>query len=150
MISTAETIEEFIHSLPEDRKEVMIKLRDLIKKNLPEGFEETFGGMIHYVVPYSIYPPGYHCPPPQPLPFLSLNNQKGNIAIYHMGIYADPNLLNWFQSEWPKHAKRKLDMGKSCIRLKKMDDVPYDLIGELLTKITPEDWVKTYEANYKR
>ena len=149
MQSEAKSVEEYIHSLPEERKEAMIKLRELILKKLPKGFEETMGGMIHYVVPYSLYPLGYHCPPPQPLPFLSLANQKGNIALYHMGIYADDKLLHWFQSEWSSHSKRKLDMGKSCIRLKKMDDIPYDLIGDLLTKITPADWIATYEANYK-
>lgn len=149
MQSEAKTVEEYIHGLPEDRIEPMMKLRELILNSLPNGFEETMRGMIHYVVPYSLYPSGYHCPPRQPLPFLSLANQKGNIALYHMGIYADEKLLHWFQNEWPNHSKRKLDMGKSCIRLKKMDDIPYDLIGALLTKITPADWIASYEANYK-
>ena len=129
----------------------MARLRDTILKNLPKGFEETMQyGMLSYVVPHSLYPAGYHCKPSDALPFISLASQKNNISFYHMGMYARPELLSWFQSEYPKHAKSKLDMGKSCVRFKKMDDIPYKLIGALVKKVTVKDWVETYESLYKR
>lgn len=116
--------------------------------NLPNGFEEQISyGHIGFVVPHSMYPNGYHCDPTSPLPFIGLASQKNFIALYHMGIYSDEKLLNWFIEEYPKHAKRKLDMGKSCIRFKKTDDIPYDLIGKLASKITPDQWIATYEKN---
>lgn len=116
--------------------------------NLPNGFEEQISyGHIGFVVPHSMYPNGYHCDPTSPLPFIGLASQKNFIALYHMGIYSDEKLLNWFKEEYPKHAKRKLDMGKSCIRFKKTDDIPYDLIGRLASKITPDQWIATYEKN---
>jgi hypothetical protein len=123
----------------------------VIKKNLPKGFKEVMSyGMLGFVVPHSMYPDGYHCTPELPLPFLNLASQKNFIAIYHMGIYADPKLLGWFTKEFPKHSKSKLDMGKSCIRFKKPDDIPVKLIGELASKMTPEDWINLYEKNYKK
>ncbi|CAM3235697.1 DUF1801 domain-containing protein [Empedobacter stercoris] len=116
--------------------------------NLPNGFEEQISyGHIGFVVPHSMYPNGYHCDPTSPLPFIGLASQKNFIALYHMGIYSDEKLLNWFIEEYPKHAKRKLDMGKNCIRFKKTDDIPYDLIGRLASKITPDQWIATYEKN---
>lgn len=147
MQSTAKIPQEYIESLPEERKPAMEKLRKVISENLPEGFQETMGyGMLCYVVPHSTYPNGYHCDPKLPLPFLSVASQKNFIAVYHMGIYMDENLLNWFTAEYPKHVKTKLDMGKSCIRFKKMDQIPFDLLGELFQKITVEDWISKYEA----
>ncbi|MFN8326599.1 DUF1801 domain-containing protein [Flavobacterium sp.] len=149
MPSKVTTVEEYINELPNDRKEAIEKLRKVISKNLPKGFEETIGyGMIGYVVPHSIYPKGYHCDTKQPLPFISLASQKNFIALYHMGIYAEPTLLEWFVSEFPKHAKSKLDMGKSCIRFKKIDDIPFELIGELASKMTTEDWINKYESAF--
>lgn len=143
--------DQYIEKLPEERKEVLIKLRKIILENLPKGFEETMSyGMIGYVVPLSCYPQGYHCDPKLPLPFLNIASQKNFIAMYHMGIYAMPDLLNWFIAEYPKHCKGKIDMGKSCIRFKKMDDVPYGLIGDLMTKISTKDWIALYEQNIKR
>ena len=143
--------DEYIASLPEDRKEPVTKLRKLIKKNLPKGFEETISsGMISWVVPHKTYPAGYHCDPKQPLPFLSLASQKNNISLYHMGLYSDPELLKWFQDEWARSSKRKLDMGKSCIRFKKPDEIPFDLIGQLASKVTPADWIALYESAIKR
>ncbi|MBR9919799.1 MAG: DUF1801 domain-containing protein [Bacteroidetes bacterium] len=142
--------EEYITSLPEERQEPMRKLRQIMLDNLPEGFEEGFNNMIHYVVPFSLYPAGYHCPPKQPLPFISLASQKNFIAVYHMGVYANEALHKWFVSEYPNHAKRKLDMGKSCLRLKKMEDIPYELIADLVSRMSPQDWIDLYEANYKR
>ena len=105
-------------------------------------------GMIGYIVPHSTYPNGYHCNPKLPLPFINLASQKNFIALYHMGIYANPQLLDWFVAEYPKHSTQKLDMGKSCIRFKKMDQIPFDLIAELMQKITVNEWIKCYESNF--
>jgi uncharacterized protein YdhG (YjbR/CyaY superfamily) len=144
------TPDELINNAPEERKEALMKLRKTILDNLPKGFEECISyGMIGYVVPHSIYPDGYHCDPKLPLPFFSFASQKNFIAFYHMGIYANPDLLNWFVNEFQQVSKSKLDMGKSCIRFKKPDQIPFELIGQLVTKMTPEDWINTYEKNYK-
>ncbi len=151
MTSKATTPEQYIQELPEDRVEAITKLRKVINENLPKGFKEQMTyGMIGYVVPHSIYPAGYHCTPELPLPFMSFASQKNSVNFYHMGIYAKPELLNWFTTEYPKHCKAKLDMGKSCVRFKKMDQIPYDLIGELVQKMSVEDWINCYEANLKR
>jgi hypothetical protein len=126
-------------------------LRETILKNLPTGFEECISyGMVGYVVPHSIYPSGYHCDPKRPLPFMAFANQKNFISFYHMGIYADPTLMDWFTTEFYKRSKAKLDMGKSCIRFKKVEAIPFDLIGELVAKTSVNDWITTYEKNYKR
>ena len=144
MQSNATTVDQYIDELPEDRKKAMAELRKVIKKNLPKGFQEEMGyGMAGYVVPHSRYPEGYHCDPKLPLPFISLASQKNFIAVYHMGLYANPELLKWFQSEYPKHSKLKLDMGKSCLRFKKPEHIPYKLIGDLVKKISVKDWIKT-------
>jgi hypothetical protein len=151
MQSKAGTPDEYIAELPEDRRKAMTELRKVIAKNLPKGFEERMGyGMMGWDVPHSLYPAGYHCNPKDPLPFMGLASQKNNISLYHMGIYADPKLLEWFQSEWPKHTSRKLDMGKSCIRFKKIDDIPVKLVGELAKKMTPKQWIDLYEREVKR
>ena len=151
MQSKATTPEQYLSELPEDRKEAMLKLRNAIKENLPQGFEEVIiYGMLGYVVPHDIFPKGYHCNPKLPLPFINLASQKNFIALYHMGIYADKTLLDWFTSEYPKHVKTKLDMGKSCIRFKKPDDIPFELIGELARKMSVQDWITLYETNLQR
>lgn len=151
MQSKAATIEEYLNSLPEDRQAAMRQLRAAILANLPEGFEETMGyGMMGYTVPHSLYPSGYHCDPKQPLPFMGMASQKNAISVYHMGVYADPELLAWFVNEFPKHSDRKLDMGKSCIRFKKPEHIPFKLIGELSTRMTVSDWVALYESKLKR
>ena len=143
------TVQDYLQTLPAERVQAIEHLRSVIKKNLPKGFEECISyGMIGYSVPHSLYPKGYHCDSKIALPFLSMASQKNFIALYHMGIYADPNLLNWFTHEYPNHSKAKLDMGKSCIRFKKMDQIPFDLIGELATKMTPQQWIELYEKNY--
>ncbi|MGZ5243346.1 MAG: DUF1801 domain-containing protein [Bacteroidia bacterium] len=148
---SATTAEDYILQLPEERKQSFNQLRNILLHNLPKGFSETITyGMISYVVPHSMYPAGYHCDPKQPLPFISIASQKNFIALYHMGIYADKDLLDWFVNEYPKHSKTKLDMGKSCIRFKKPDQIPYDLIAELVQKISPEEWIETYENNLKK
>lgn len=146
----ASSPDDYISQLPPDRVEPMNKLRAAIQDNIPDGFEETMSyGMIGYVVPHSLYPDGYHCSPELPLPFLNIASQKNFIAVYHSGIYAVPEIHDWFIAEYPKHSKRKLDMGKSCIRFKKMDDIPFDLIGELCSKLTPIEWIKHYESAVK-
>lgn len=143
--------DEYIAKAPEERREVLQKLRKVIQGNLPQGFDERMSyGMVGYVVPHEIYPAGYHCDPKLPLPFVSFANQKNFIGLYHLGIYADPELLTWWTTEYPKHAKYKLDMGKSCIRFKRTTDIPFELIGELMRKMTAEDWVRLYEKNVKR
>lgn len=147
----ANTPDEYIAQLPPERKEVIEKLRGIILQNLPNGFEEQLSyGMLGYVVPHSLYPAGYHVQQELPLPFINLASQKNFIALYHSGIYADPALMNWFKNEYPVHCKRKLDMGKSCVRFKSMDDIPYELIAELCTKMTPTEWISLYEKNIKK
>lgn len=151
MTIKANTVEEYLENIPEERKPYFNKLRQTIVENIPEGFEETLQyGMIGYVVPHKLYPAGYHVKPSEPLPFTHIASQKNFIALYHSGIYADKEILDWFVAEYPKHCKRKLDMGKSCVRFKKMEEIPYELIGELMQKISLQDWVNTYEANVKR
>lgn len=145
------TVDDYIENLTEDRREAVEKLRTVIKENIPAGFEEMINyGMIGYVVPHSIYPSGYHCDTKLPLPFINVASQKSHVAVYHMGVYANEKLMEWFVNEYPNHSKKKLNMGKSCIRFKKVEDIPYDLIGELVSKMTVEDWVKLYEKNIKK
>ena len=151
MQSKAATPEEYIQEIPVERQAAFKKLRAVIKKNLPKGFKEGMGyGMMGWDVPHSIYPAGYHCNPKAPLPFMGIASQKNFIAVYHMGVYADPKLLKWFQAAHAKASPKKLEMGKSCIRYKKPEDIPFDLIGELASKITPAEWIATYEKNIKR
>lgn len=151
MQSKATTPEAYIAEMPEERHKAFNKLRAVIKKNLPKGFREGMGyGMMGWSVPHSLYPPGYHCNPKDPLPFMGLASQKNFIAVYHMGVYADPKLLKWFREAHAKASPKKLDMGKSCIRYKKPDDIPFELIGELASKITPEEWIAMYEEKLKR
>lgn len=150
MLIHAATPEEYIDSLPEDRKEIIKEIRSAVKDNLPEGFEETTEyGMITYYVPHSIYPQGYHVNPKDPLPFMAIASQKNHIAVYHMGIYMDNELLNWFIEEYEKSVPAKLDMGKSCIRFKNSRKVPVELIGQLSSKLTTKEYIELYEASIK-
>ena len=147
----AETPDSYVEQIPEERKEAFNKLRQTILANLPSGFKEEMNyGMIGYVVPHSIYPSGYHCDTKLPRPFINSASQNTFVALYHMGSYANPELLDWFATEYPKHSKTKLDMGKSCIRFKKPDQMPFELIGELAGKMTVADWISVYEANFKK
>ena len=150
MNAIGKTVHEILANLPSDRVEPFNKLHDVIIKNLPKGFEAaiSYGGL-GYVVPHTLYPAGYHCKPIEPLPFAGIASQKNSINFYHMGIYSDPKLLNWFVSEYPKHSKQKLDMGKSCVRFKKLDEIPYTLIGELMKKMSVKDWIDFYEMTLK-
>ena len=151
MTSAAITVDQYISEAPEERKEALQRLRAIILKNLPKGFQECISyGMIGYVVPHSIYPKGYHCSPELPLPFMSFASQKNSINFYHMGIYAKPDLYNWFVAEYPKHSKQKLDIGKSCIRIKKPENIPFKLIGELAKKMSVSEWIETYEKAFNK
>ncbi len=148
MQSKAKTPREYLEELPADRKAAMTELRNVIHKNIPKGFSEEIGyGMLGWAVPHKLYPAGYHCDPKLPLPFLGIASQKNFIAVYHMGLYADKKLLDWFLEEYPKHSDRKLDMGKSCLRFKKPEHIPFKLIGELVKKMSPKDWIAIYEKN---
>lgn len=150
MTSHAKTPADYLAELPADRVAPLNRLRETILENLPDGFEETMGyGMIGYVVPKSIYPPGYHCDPKLPLPFVSIASQKNFVALYHMGIYMEPGLLEWFVAEYPNHSKARLDMGKSCIRFTKMEQIPFDLIGQLIRRMSVDQWVELYESVLK-
>ncbi|MBK9109474.1 MAG: DUF1801 domain-containing protein [Saprospiraceae bacterium] len=150
MQSKAKTIQEYLAEVPDERKEILSEMHKTIVKNMPKGFQEVMSyGMIGYVVPHSLYPAGYHCDPKQPLPFMCLASQKNYISFYHMGLYAGL-LLEWFTSEWPKHSTKKLDMGKCCVRFKKPEDVPLKLIAELVTKVSPEEWIEVFENAFKK
>lgn len=151
MQSAALTPDQYISELPEDRKIAMEQLRKVVLDNLPAGFKEVMSyGMLGYCVPHEIYPNGYHCNPKDPLPFFAMASQKNSINIYHMMLYADKELHDWFVAEYPKYSKSKLDMGKSCIRFKKTADVPFDLIGELMSKVTLDQWIERYESTLKK
>ena len=143
--------EDYIEQATEARKETLKKLRKTIKENLPKDFKEGIQyGMIGYYVSREIYPNGYHCNPKEPLPFMSFASQKNSVNLYHMGLYAMPEIYDWFVNEYPKHSSRKLDMGKSCIRFKKMEEIPFDLIAKLSKKITAKEWIEVYETNIKK
>ncbi|WP_418512987.1 DUF1801 domain-containing protein [Corallibacter sp.] len=147
----ASSPEDYISQVPEERQDVLKTLRKTIKANLPKGFEEGIQyGMIGYYVPHSKYPDGYHCTPEEPLPFMSFASQKNSINLYHSGIYAVPEIHDWFVNEYPKYSKYKLDMGKSCVRFKRINDIPMELIAELCTKLTPNQWIDIYETNLKK
>jgi uncharacterized protein YdhG (YjbR/CyaY superfamily) len=151
MQSKATTVDAYIAELPEDRQQAINTLRKVIKKNIPKGFAEGIGyGMIGWSVPHKLYPDGYHCDPKTPLPFFSIASQKNSINIYHMGVYADPKLLKWFVDAHAKASTKKLDMGKSCVRYKKAEDIPYDLIGELVSKTTVDEWIALYEKSFRK
>jgi len=145
------SVEDYISQIPEERQEVFKKMFDTVNDNLPQGFKQGVSyGMIGWNVPLETFPAGYHCTPGSALPFISMASQKNFIALYHMGMYAKPELLDWFVAEFPKHSKRKLDMGKSCIRFKKIDEIPFELIAELSKKMTVDEWINIYENNLKK
>lgn len=145
------SIEDYISQVPDERQDTLNTLRQTINDNLPEGFEEGMQyKMPAFYVPLSKYPDGYHCTPNEPLPFMSFASQKNSVNLYHSGIYSKPELHDWFVGEYPKHCKRKLDMGKSCIRFKKMDEIPFELIAELCTKMTVDEWIEIYESRTKK
>lgn len=150
MKANGNTVEDILNNVPEERAEAFNKLHEVIVKNLPKGFQPaiSYGGL-GYVIPHSLYPAGYHCKPSEPLPFAGIASQKDSINFYHMGIYADADLMKWFVQEYPKHSTQKLDMGKSCVRFKKLDQIPFKLIGELMKKMSAKDWIELYESHLK-
>jgi uncharacterized protein YdhG (YjbR/CyaY superfamily) len=151
MASKPNSTTEYIDQIPVERKEAFRKLRTTVLENLKGEFQEGLSyGMIGFTVPHSAFPDGYHCNPKLPLPFVSIANQKNFIALYHMGLYADRNLQEWFTSEYTKHTHHKIDMGKSCIRFKKMDDIPYTLIAELLTRMDISSWIELYKSSVRK
>jgi uncharacterized protein YdhG (YjbR/CyaY superfamily) len=151
MISEAKSVQDYLDAIPTDRKVAFNTLRETILRNIPSGFrEEVSYGMIGFVVPHDLYPPGYHTDPKLPLPFAYIASQKHFIALYHMGLYADDALLMWFKDEYAQFTSRKLDMGKSCVRFKKMDQIPFDLIAELMKKMSVQNWIDMYEKRYKK
>ncbi len=150
MQSKAKTVKEYLDSLPEDRKKIMTDLRKTVVKNLPKGFDEIMSsGMINYVVPHTLFPPGYHCNPDHPLPFIAIASQKNYISVYHMALYTG-ELLDWFKDQWGEYSSKKLDMGKCCIRFKKPADVPLELMADLASKVTPAQWVEYYTKSLKQ
>ncbi|WP_221393552.1 DUF1801 domain-containing protein [Dyadobacter sp. NIV53] len=150
MTSELDPFHHYLDSLPLERRKPVTELRNVLLHHLPPGFSEVISGeSLAYVVPHTVYPDGYHCNPTSPLPFISVISQKNFIAMYHMGLYADTELLKWFISEYPGYSKTKLDMGKSCIRFKKIDNIPLEFIGKLASKMTPSEWINLYESVVK-
>ena len=145
------TVMDILSNIPSERAEHFNQLHDVIVKNLPNGFEAaiSYGGL-GYVIPHTLYPAGYHCKPIEPLPFAGISSQKNSINFYHMGMYSDPLLYEWFVTEYPKHSKKKLDMGKSCVRFKNPDEIPFNLIGELMRKMSAQEWINLYESKLKK
>ena len=144
MIISNSAVDAYLASLPEERREAMCRLREVIVENLPEGFEEVCNLTPAYVVPLSRFPDGYHCTPDTPLPFMGIASQKGYIALHHFGMYVDQALMSWFVAEYPKHISSRLDMGKSCVRFRKLDQLPYPLIGQLAAKRSVDEWITCY------
>lgn len=145
MKSDAE-VDAYYEALPDERRPAMLELRRVLREQLPPGFEETMSsGMPSFVVPLETYPAGYHTTPGKPLPFISLASQKTAISVYHLGVYADAELLEWFTKAYADLGIGRLDMGKSCIRFKNAKKIPFELLGELASKVTPEEWVARYE-----
>lgn len=146
MQSKAATVDEYLASLPEDRRAALAAVRDVIRKNLDPSYEEGMQyGMIGYYVPHSVYPAGYHCDPKQPLPFAGLASQKGHMSLYLMCVYGDSEQEKWFREEWAKTGK-KLDMGKSCVRFKKVEDLALGVIGEAVRRVPAKAFVEHYES----
>ena len=151
MKATGTTVMDILSNIPSERAEHFNQLHDVIVKNLPNGFEAgiSYGGL-GYVIPHTLYPAGYHCKPIEPLPFAGISSQKNSINFYHMGMYSDPLLYEWFVTEYPKHSKKKLDMGKSCVRFKNPDEIPFKLIAELMRKMSAQEWINLYESKLKK
>ncbi|HFI0329352.1 TPA: DUF1801 domain-containing protein [Streptococcus suis] len=151
MLIEVDTFEDYLAALPENRKEAVERLHQVIVEQLPAGFEVgILGAMINYYVPLSAYPAGYHCTPGEPLPFLALASQKNHIALYHMGLYMDEELATWFVKEYQEQVPTKLDMGKSCVRMKNPKNIPYELIGDLVSKMSMERYIELYEKNHRK
>ncbi len=150
MTITAKNVAEYIEQIPDNQKELFLSILNIIRKNIPQGFEECINyKMPSWVVPHSLYGSGYHCDPKLPLPFLAVGIQKNSVNLYHMGIYADTELYNWFINEYDNLDLKKLDIGKSCMRFKKIEEFPKNLVGDLIQKTNPTDWINIYEKAFK-
>jgi hypothetical protein len=146
MARTAQTVDAYLDSLPKERSHALRAVRRVILENLPAGYEEHMQyGMITYVVPHSLYPAGYHCNPEQPLPYASLGSQKNHMALYLMSVYGDPALDQWFRGAWQASGKR-LDMGKSCVRFRTLEDLPLEVIGQVIARVSAKKYVARVEA----
>ncbi|NJM94733.1 MAG: DUF1801 domain-containing protein [Cytophagales bacterium] len=142
---------EYLEQVPLPQREALRQLRQVIIDHLDQEMEETMAnGMIAYVVPHRVYPAGYHVSPKSPLPFISLAAQKNYLALYHFGLYTNPELLEWWVNSYAAEVKHRLDMGKSCIRFKQLEEIPYALVGELVSKMTTRQWIALYEKSLKR
>lgn len=151
MPTTFTNPDEYIASLPEDRQEPMQQLRDAIAQHIDKDYKECIAyGMIGYVVPHSIFPAGYHCDPKLPLGYMNIASQKTGITVHHLGLYMNKGLTDWFVAEYPKHTTAKLDLGKGCIRFRKPDQIPFELIGQLAGKLSVRQWIEHYEKALKR
>jgi hypothetical protein len=141
------SIEAYINVQQIERQAIIKQLHHQIESNLPEGFVSTMQyRMIGYVVPHTRYPAGYHVNPQEPLPFMALANQKQHVAVYHMGLYADVTLMEWFVARYATESNRALNMGASCIRFSPKQIIPYELIGELASKLSVDEWIARYES----
>lgn len=151
MQSDALTVDGYLETLPGERRLPMRRILEEIRHGIPPGFEEAMGyGMIMFSVPLARYPKGYHVGQGVPLPFIGLASQKRHISFYHMGLYADPALMAWFEGEYARAGlARRLDKGKSCLRFSRMDKIPLRLIGELSGRISVDEWIRRYEASRK-
>lgn len=151
MKTDASSVAQYIEMAPKQKKEALSLLREVIKANLPDGFVEVMSyGMIAYVVDLSLYPPGYQSRKGEPLMFLAIAARKNHVALYHMGLYSDENLMGWFVEEYPENARKKPDLGKSRIRFRNMADIPYDLIAQLVRKMSPDEFVAIYERSKEK
>jgi hypothetical protein len=150
MQSKANTVRQYLAELPPERREAISAVREVILANLPKGYEEGMAyGMIGYHVPHSVYPPGYHCNPEQPLPYAALASQKNHMALYLMCVYGNPEQEAWFREAWAKTGK-KLDMGKSCVRFKKLEDLPLKVVGQAIKRVPVKKLIEYYESVAKR
>jgi hypothetical protein len=148
MQSSAKTVQEYLKELPADRREAINAVRGVILENLPKGYEERMSyGMLGYVVPHSIYPKGYQCNPKLPLPFVNLGSQKNHMALHLMCCYCDPKLKAWFEKAW-KDAGKKFDMGGGCVRFKKLEDVPLEVIGQLVASMPVDVYIRRIEKTF--
>lgn len=149
MQSKATTVAAYLNELPADRRAAIEAVRNVILANLDKDYEEGMQyGMIGYYVPHRVYPAGYHCDPKQPLPFANLASQKNYMSIYLMGVYGSSGLAQWFNQAWAASGK-KLDMGKCCVRFKKIEDVALDVIAEAIRRQTTAKYVEQYESALK-
>jgi len=146
MQSKATTVEQYLAELPEDRRAALQAVRQVILKNLDKDYEEGMGyGMMGYFVPHRMFPAGYHCDPKQPLPFAGLASQKNYMSVYLMCTYGESGEEKWFRAAWAKTGK-KLDMGKSCIRFKKLEDLALDVIGEAIRRVPAKAYIEHYQS----